>query len=210
MNEVRIIFDKLVFEAKILDYFRNSQNVHGLTLHKGDYFILSMDWAWRAPDKENFSSILAIDAKSILQETQNDNSAHHNYTPDTEFKNSILAILKNEKLRIRTEAWGKSTIRFSLVYADQIFSSSFFTALFEKLGGLLITKLTGGLGVALKKVLETAGSNALENIIKSDKDETLHPLGGAQLEYDETQVGEKAVKLLDKQGKTVAVLHLKI
>ena len=224
MSEVKIIFDQLIFLKAILGHFENPNNEHGLTLNEGDNFILSMDWAWRAPDKENFNSALAIDATSVLEKKQTGDSSINlssGDTPTTVFKadtpfvtEHTHNILEHEKLRIRTNVSGESTIKFSLIYADKIFKSSFLTTSFKKLGGLFITKVTGGIGSALKGVLTAVGNNALQEVFKSsdDDDKKIYVLGKGELVYNGND-GQFSIELLDQvrgTNMTVAILELTI
>ena len=217
MNEVRIEFDQLIFEDEILNYFKNSANVHGLTLNKGDNFILTMNWAWRAPDNENFTSILPIDAMSVLILNQaSDTSRSANPTSEntrnTTFINKntqTVTFTDDEKLRIRTKAYGESTITFSLVYVDKIFRSPFFITIFKTLGGLLLAKATGGMGEVFKKVLTAVGNNTLEEITKLE-DNDVYALGIGKLKYDDSVGEDNKLDLINKDGAKIAELELTI
>ena len=218
MSEVRIEFDKLIFEDEILKYFKNRANVHGLTLNKGDSFVLFMNWAWRAPDKENFTSILPIDAMSVLMLNQASNTSlsanlNSENTRNTIFRNISAKTVKftdDKKLRIRTKAHGKSTITFSLVYVDKIFSSPVFSTIFKTLGELLLAKITGGMGNVFKELLTAVGNDALGRITTSDDDNDVYALGAGELKYDDNVGKNNKLDLRDENNEKIAELILTI
>ena len=219
MSEVRIIFEQLEFQAEVLKFFKNNQNNRGITLNEGDSFILSMSWPWRAPDKEEFLSLYPIKAESVLKKkpVSDSESANLSHIEPVIFRGSdkntfTKAIQEPDKLRIRTEAFGESTIIFSLTYADKFFSSPFFSKLFKGLGGLFITKITGGIGsIYSQKILETFGNHILGNLDPSESSdkEVLHPLGEAKLNYTDGIQRQQNIDFRHKDSnEVVAKLEL--
>lgn len=74
-----------------------------------DHFILSMDWPWRAPDRETFSSSLDIPVGKVFESSPD---SPITFLGGGEVKKVSISL--PEQLRIRTLVSGSSTINFAL------------------------------------------------------------------------------------------------
>ena len=165
--EKRIEFINIKFNDNILSTLQSRR----LTVNKKDQFILSMSWPWRAPDKSDFNSVYLIPANQVIVENQLNREGE-------------IGIRDSEKLRIRTIAQGKSTIRFSLIYLDVSNNNSPIVKILKAIGVAVIGKLTGGISLVWKAGVETAAQYNLERIAESASNEYKYKLGQAILEFD--------------------------
>ena len=104
-NEMRMEFINLLFKQNLIATMQASTN---LGLLKGDLFILSMSWPWRAPDKSEFNCTYAIPANEVVKQGP----------PLQLVGTGKFGIAPSQQLQLWTIPKGDSTIRFSLIYFD--------------------------------------------------------------------------------------------
>ena len=180
-KETRIEFVNLTFTG----YIAESCILDDLTKKVAYQLILSMSWAWRAPDKNDFNCAyifpLAAVARNALYEQE-------------------FIIRPSDQLCIRTMAQGKSTIKFSLICTDISNDNSPIKKAFDKMGKVIIGKSSRGEvpSITLMDGARTFANYNLERIVEStsDKESPDLILGRAHLDFDSETTKTKEEKLI--------------
>lgn len=136
--------------------------------------ILSMNWPWHAPDKNDFNCAYTFP----LADVGNRNTLHR----------QKFITRSSDRLCISTVAQGKSTIRFTLICADITNNNSPIKKAFDKMGEIIIGKSSPGeiSGITLMEGARTFANYNLERIVESvsDKENPDRILCRGHLDFD--------------------------
>ena len=214
MNEKRIEFISVKFHKPILRSFKPDND---FILEEGDELLLCMSWPWRAPDKNDFNSVLPISTKgAIIKQGPWSNSStppDEQYATHSLMDRKKISIPQSQQLRIRTVAHGKSTVRFCLIYADISADDSFIGNILEGIGAAIIRKSTEGISrLILKEGMKAAANYNLESIVESASGEppAKHILGRGSLDFSDQINGTRIISIENNYEMQIAELEIRI